>query len=643
MGPIKLADFPNTLVWESGLLVRHRPMKWLPCIFSRPIFRRMRDLLGYVPALMRKPGIRLQRDRTRLLLGFKRRKTLHDLDSLLSNTAFQAEDIHERQICVKHDELLEQSASMLCAENCGQTRRDLLKQAQQACGGASDGSSETVGGLQAVGLPEKASHSSRRFWVESRDAQPIDQTGLDELILAAGSELGWIGPVYRLPHTPGRAGLFCPLPHVLVIKPAERINEEALLSTLEALHLQEMEMRSRYGGGNRYFRLTDGSPAGTVYDLPRRLKQQPTLIQEAWFENVFLLSSVSAGSFTPRDEYYLPNDSPYDGYPGQWNWDRIQAEGGWATLKKWEEDGNAFSPVIICILDEEGLELGHPEFKERITKACTIELDAPDHADLPPGQGNPTDTHGTMCAGIALAELNSRGVAGLAGTQNFSIMPVLTDGSLRSWAAGIRYAADNGARVISLSMTAQSAVLPESDVRDLDAAIDYAVNTRYVVICASAGNENNPELSYPARLPDVIACGALNRKESKRCDYPGDWGSNYGDNLSVVAPGVLIPTTNSLAQGYYKKGYAFTFEGTSAAAPHVAGLAALLLSVDSSLTPGKIRDIIERTATKVNEKNQNGGVYDYNQYRAKPGWNEEVGYGLINVQSALESVTSNGI
>jgi subtilisin family serine protease len=178
---------------------------------------------------------------------------------------------------------------------------------------------------------------------------------------------------------------------------------------------------------------------------------------------------------------------------------------------------------------------------------------------------------------------------------------------------------------------------------DLNTAIDYAYS-KFIVLCAATMNNGNEILvngspqvipngiHYPANYyPAVIACGASNCLDN-RCDihngirdFPSPWkGSNYGDQLSVVAPGTKIPTTTI-------PNYDLNFWGTSAATPHIAGLAALLMSHYSQLkrNPAKVREIIERTADKVPY------VSMYNSVKASGSWNNEMGYGRINVYRAL--------
>lgn len=135
-------------------------------------------------------------------------------------------------------------------------------------------------------------------------------------------------------------------------------------------------------------------------------------------------------------------------------------------------------------------------------------------------------------------------------------------------------------------------------------------------------------------------CGE--RKSPLSCDGEG-WGGCYGNQLDIVAPGVLIPTADrqgNLGYNYNNKNNDYTnrdftkkFNGTSSACPHVAGVAALILSVNPNLTGQEVRDIIEKTAQKVRPD-----LYNYQSDQSHPNgtWNNEMGYGLVDAYAAVK-------
>ena len=153
-------------------------------------------------------------------------------------------------------------------------------------------------------------------------------------------------------------------------------------------------------------------------------------------------------------------------------------------------------------------------------------------------------------------------------------------------------------------------------------------------------------IDYPARHPQIMACGASdqvdNRKTTTSPDGENWWGSNFGPEISVVAPGVRIPTTDiqgtsgfnpvdpATPDEYADTNYMKFFNGTSAATPHVAGLAVLIRTLFPVLTNAQVRQLIEKNTDKV------GSVPYYNTAGHPNGtWNQEMGYGRINALKAL--------
>jgi len=211
--------------------------------------------------------------------------------------------------------------------------------------------------------------------------------------------------------------------------------------------------------------------------------------------------------------------------------------------------------------------------------------------DFVSGDNNPMDLdwdgHGTHVAGAIAAERNNFGITGVA--YNAKIMPVRVldtfgDGSLNNIAAGIRYAADNGANVINLSLGSE---FNSSNV--VNDAIQYANNKGSVVVMA-AGNAGLGQPGYPARNADRwgIAVGSIdvsgrmdddsNRAGSRPLDY-------------VVAPGVDIYSTTP--DNTYE-----TYSGTSMSTAQVSGVAALVLNANPNLTPAQVEYILTTTANR---------------------------------------------
>jgi subtilisin family serine protease len=297
--------------------------------------------------------------------------------------------------------------------------------------------------------------------------------------------------------------------------------------------------------------------------------------------------------------------------------------------------------ITVAVLDH-GFEMNHPDLANVHPQSFDTESGTSPAKIL--------GKHGTACAGIIGANSNnSTGIAGIA--PNCPLMSIsnslsATPDSRKKRADGIDFAVQHGASVISNSWSSAT----EYQVID-DAILNALNNGRNGLGCVvvfSAGNDNG-NISYPANtFWSVLVVGALSpcgeRKNPGSCDGE-NWGSNYsvlGNLLDVMAPGVLIPTTDRQGSNGYNKSsgtsgdYYQSFNGTSSACPHVAGIAALVLSVNSGLHGGEVHNIIARTADKVRSD-----IYNYENHGLLDTWNKEVGYGLANAEAALEEAICN--
>jgi subtilisin family serine protease len=475
-------------------------------------------------------------------------------------------------------------------------------------------------------------HTSQRFWARTRDGQPIDDRRLSDLESILAGKLDWLGPVYRMPAARGPGGLLCPLPNALLIKPAAARNgdaaaaSKALASTAAKYGLKEVPEKSKYLAPYRYFETAQhNGHTVTAYDArDRLLAGERKLVADARFEHMPMLVPLAV---TPTDPLFAQQ------------WDMTQISAGGAGTSGWDIS-TGVGTVVVCVLDS-GCDLTHPDINYSGTGIDLGDMTS----DGSPNGGSDVSPHGTCCAGIVAAEFsNAEGIAGVAG--DCLILPV----AFNSWtdaecAAGINWATANGANVISMSFGVYGpgeGISPAGwDFAIIDPAIEAAF-TAGVVLCAATGNEDIGTYNrYPARHARVIACGASDQADNRKTTTSPDgewwWGSNFGPELSVVAPGVLIPTTDRQgADGYNTAAgtsgdYFLTFNGTSSATPHVAGLAALVLSQYPSLSNVQVRDTIERTAEKV-------GTLAYATDGAFPNGtrNNEMGYGRINVLRALD-------
>lgn len=227
------------------------------------------------------------------------------------------------------------------------------------------------------------------------------------------------------------------------------------------------------------------------------------------------------------------------------------------------------SEVIVAVLDT-GVDIHHPALAGRVLPGYNA-IDGSD--DVADSQG-----HGTHVAGIIAADGDGpmKGVA-----RSAKILPVKVLGATNdpngTIAKGIRYAVDNGAKVINMSFFIRQS---EKNYDAVMAALDYA-HAKGVVLVKSAGNTGKEGLTDPANHPHVIAVGALKVNAKKQSADRASF-SSYGDRLDVAAPGDKVL---SLKPG---GGYV-SMSGTSMAAPHVVGLVALLRAQHPDWTPDQVR------------------------------------------------------
>jgi len=324
-----------------------------------------------------------------------------------------------------------------------------------------------------------------------------------------------------------------------------------------------------------------------------------------------------------------PNDPSFG---TQWNLNNVGQSGGKVdadvdAVEAWDSFGGAPS-VAVAVLDS-GSMVTHVDLAANVwhnpgeIAGNAIDDDGNGFVDDTVGwnfdsnNSNPAGSfyHGTSVAGVIGAVGNNGiGIAGLAGGGPWGaggacrVMP-LNIGSFAPNAAvlddAIIYAANNGARVLTMSLTVPSATA-------ITDAIAYAVNIKGCFVDCAAGN-NGVGVTYPANLSTVMAVASTNRQDNKSSF------SNAGPEVEVAAPGEQILMLD-LNNGYT------TQDGTSFAAPHVAALAGLLFAANPNLTNADVRQIMKDTADDV----------------STPGFDNGTGFGRINAATAL-SVAVGGV
>ncbi len=337
-----------------------------------------------------------------------------------------------------------------------------------------------------------------------------------------------------------------------------------------------------------------------------------------------------AVEFAERNAYVYaaaaPNDPLYATH--QWHYPAIGLPAAWDVVKG--------SPVIVAVVDS-GVRFDHPDLAGVGVAGWDFVDGDPDATDPGCPTVDPTDpSHGTHVAGtIGALTDNGLGTAGVVwggatGVRIMSIRVLGEDvaggecgvGTVAAVASGIVFAADNGAKVVNLSLGS------DSPSTTLQAAVDYAY-ARGVTLVAAAGNEGGP-VGYPAAYPNVIAVAAT------ACDNSRAPYSNFGPEVELAAPGGAAtpgcPSASPLgwvwspswspADGH---GY-WGFRGTSMATPHVSGLAALLVARGVT-APADVRQRLRQTATDL-------GI---------PGKDDLYGWGLVNAAAAVGASNAAGV
>lgn len=285
---------------------------------------------------------------------------------------------------------------------------------------------------------------------------------------------------------------------------------------------------------------------------------------------------------------HIPNDEFFKPY--QWNLSHISVEEGW-------EFSSGSKDVTIAIIDT-GVDPNHDDLQGKVLPGFNA-ID---------GSTNSYDTHGhgTHVAGIAAALTNNvSGIAGIAWKNTILPVKVLNErgeGSSFEVARGIRWAVDQGADVINLSLGDYHHSIILYD------AIRYAYKNDVVLISAS-GNDGIGEPMYPAMYDEVLTVGSVNQNRDV------SFFSNYGNHLDVTAPGEQIPST-------FPDNSYVVMSGTSMATPHVTGLAGLIRAIRPDLTNEEVYNVIRDNAIDHGSK----------------GKDPYYGFGEINVAKALRAI-----
>lgn len=467
--------------------------------------------------------------------------------------------------------------------------------------------------------------------------------------------------VYQIKNNPGN---FVYLDDQITIQFAPGIDSAKIKTFASSL---DLKLDKPVDGLNNTFVFTVGKEAvENPIKITNRLQTLPEVL------------AAEANIVIQQEPHYQPRDPLFSQqwYLSHKGGNQLALNSHIMVEKAWDLTRGLRS-VVVAVVDD-SFDLNHPDFQGSGKIVAPRDLKENDFLPLSNEQ---EASHGTACAGIAIAEENGTGIAGVA--PGCALMPIRTTGYLddESVEQIFDWAVEKGASVISCSWGASAVYFPLS-MRQRAAVTRAATkgrNGKGCVIIFAAGNANRPVsgvvsernwaknivsgdtkwLSGFAVHPDVITVAA-STSLNKKAAY-----SNWGENISVCAPsnnappgmwfqatgyvytqpgiagalpGLGVFTTDQLgAAGYDLGNFTNTFGGTSSATPVVAGVAGLILSVNPDLTARQVNNILEETADKIIDTEadlqlgRREGTYD------EKGHSQWFGYGKVNAARAVEA------
>jgi subtilisin family serine protease len=451
--------------------------------------------------------------------------------------------------------------------------------------------------LFAIGIVDPISQSTVPGWAYVK-TPPKTQTTQDvERLLDRTTKRGtydFVSPVFL-----GEGGLpYIPTPYLFVKRTVN--SDPTVVETILGKHGDILDIN--YSGMDRVYRLKTSLQDGRdVLDLTNQLASM----------EIFEFAESDAIAWVRS--HHIPNDPEFDQQWGlhQSNDHDMDAPEAW-DISMGSED------IVVVVLDS-GIDQSHPDIHQLAGETFT-------GSSSNGNPGNDCDNHGTAVAGCIAATIdNNQGVVGVAPHCWVRAGKIFNELSFfgfcfgflefqENWAVnGITWAESSGANVTNSSWGGGSPL----------SAITNAFNTTRaagVLHVAAAGNDGTSTIGWPANLGSLISVAAMSSNGTLASF------STFGNGLFISAPGEGIRTTDRTGSAGYSSGNTSTVDGTSFASPYTAGVAALVLSVDPTLSPDELEDVLSSTAV------------DY----GNPGYDITFGHGFVNARAALEAVDTGG-
>ncbi len=455
---------------------------------------------------------------------------------------------------------------------------------------------------------------------------------------------------------------------------------EADVSEVAARHGLAVKRRVS-SAGNAYLLSTDDFPTYDLLDTARQLLDEPTVI----LAEPDVLVEIMPDQYTPNDALFnLQNHLPL-----------INCDDAWEILGDYDTDLRGGSPdVCIAVFDPDGVTPNHPDLTANLTDGTSKLITSFDFVSMSTQTvANLDGDHGTQCAGTATAAFDdNRGIAGVApnchliGAELPSPATGIEMADAFLWAAGI----DNGntdpafpafpsqpADVISNSWGSTGTALSAALQSAFDRLTDEGRNGKGCIVTFSVGNLGYVQFSnqrtYAAYNRTIAVGASINSNptspvNSSQADPNGNFNniavavdtralySPWGPELDIVAPshtcyppggGLTDPTTTSVRVGTGAldgcpgaavcNDYATSFGGTSHASPTIAGTAALIMSANPLLSWEEVREILRRTAVRIDAANNDPiGQWVDNDGDGIAEFSQWYGYGRVDTAAAVE-------
>ncbi len=478
--------------------------------------------------------------------------------------------------------------------NCDTTRVALFESAPKANPGAALTTSAAKFGIKAEALSKSQVPS---MWVAASGNLTRDAAAAERLLssIAADNDIGFASPVFL--DGRGDPVIMTQYLHVGFDKKTSADAAEALLAKMGAGQIES----ANWAGMPGVYRIRCHTRDGfKVLELANAIAADPSVL---FAEPDMILTTRKS---------LIPNDTFFNIL---WGLHNTGQSGGTVDMdmdcpEAW--DLTTGDPAIITVILDDGTQQNHPDINQ---------IPGADFTGSGTGGGpfNQCDNHGTAVAGCTSATINnSLGVVGSApnckvaaakwnianlgtpcpGTGSFAI----------SWFVNaLGHAQTIGARVTNNSNGfGPSGSITTKYQQTRDAGIIHF---------AASGNDGTSVIGYPASLPTVNAVGAINRFGNKASF------STFGNGLAFVAPGQEIGSTDRTGSAGYVSGDYVLIDGTSFASPYAAGVAALVLSVDDTLLPADVEQIMNSTCTD----------------RGAAGYDTLYGWGIVNAFGAAQA------